>query len=392
GTAWLDLLSTTELLAHDGRALHADLMQYRQWLLTLPPHDALQAIYQQRDVLARFAAAAPAPERAQVLAQLRALLAAALQVQGGRFLTAYQWLRALRRLRLPVPHAAAPGVVQLLTVHGAKGLEAQEVLLLDAAAGPPRGAGASVLIDWPGAERAPRRLVFLASGSKPPPSLEDLAQQEADAQAREELNALYVAMTRARQRLVLSGITPHARPPSSWWQRIEALAEPLAAPPPAVAPAAAGDAVFDMLELPAAPVHPAPEAIETEAVTRTAEADSSDAARIGEAMHWLLEHAGDTPSGWHPRRAAQARRRFALDAAQAAHAEAIARRILTGEAAWAWSAEHVLEAFNEVELVHQGQRLRIDRLVRRRASATEPEAWWVLDYKSAAHPERDAAL
>ena len=374
GTAWLDLLSTTELLAHDGRALHADLMQYRQWLLTLPPHDALQAIYQQRDVLARFAAAAPAPERAQVLAQLRALLAAALQVQGGRFLTAYQWLRALRRLRLPVPHAAAPGVVQLLTVHGAKGLEAQEVLLLDAAAGPPRGAGASVLIDWPGAERAPRRLVFLASGSKPPPSLEDLAQQEADAQAREELNALYVAMTRARQRLVLSGITPHAQPPSSWWQRIEALAEPLAAPPPAVAPAAAGDAVFDMLELPAAPVHPAPEAIETEAVTRTAEADSSDAARIAEAMHWLLEHAGDTPSGWHPRRAAQA------------------RRILTGEAAWAWSAEHVLEAFNEVELVHQGQRLRIDRLVRRRASATEPEAWWVLDYKSAAHPERDAAL
>jgi ATP-dependent helicase/nuclease subunit A len=392
GTAWLDLLSTTELLAHDGRALHADLMQYRQWLLTLPPHDALQAIYQHRDVLARFAAAAPAPERQQVLAQLRALLAAALQVQGGRFLTAYQWLRARHRLRLPVPRHAAPGVVQLLTVHGAKGLEAQEVLLLDAAAGAPRGAGASVLIDWPGAERVPRRLAFLASGNKPPPSLEDLAEQEAAAQAREELNALYVAMTRARQRLVLSGITPHARPPSSWWQRIEALAEPLAAPPPAVAPAAAGDAVFDMLELPAAPVHPAPEAIETEAVTGTAEADSSDAARIGEAMHWLLEHAGDTPSGWHPRRAAQARRRFALDPAQAAHAEAIARRILTGEAAWAWSAEHVLEAFNEVELVHQGQRLRIDRLVRRRASATEPEAWWVLDYKSAAHPERDAAL
>jgi len=316
-------------------------------------------------------------------------------VQGGRFLTAYQWLRALRRLRLPVPRHAAPGVVQLLTVHGAKGLEAQEVLLLDAAAGPPRGGGASVLIDWPGAECAPRRLAFLASGSKPPPSLEDLAQQEADAQAREELNALYVAMTRARQRLVLSGITPHARPASSWWQRIEALAEPLAAPPPAVAataPAAAADAVFDMLELPAAPAQPAPVAIETEAIADAAEADSSDAARIGEAMHWLLEHAGDTPAGWHPRRAAQARRRFALDAAQAARAEAIARRILTGEAAWAWNADEVLEAFNEVELVHQGQRLRIDRLVRRRASGGEPEAWWVLDYKSAAHPERDTAL
>ena len=32
--------------------------------------------------------------------------------------------------------------------------------------------------------------------------------------------------------------------------------------------------------------------------------------------------------------------------------------------------------------------LRIDRLVRERASGT----WWILDYKSAARPERDAAL
>jgi len=51
----------------------------------------------------------------------------------------------------------------------------------------------------------------------------------------------------------------------------------------------------------------------------------------------------------------------------------------------------VLEAFNEVELIHRGERLRIDRLVRRRASAAEPEAWWVLDYKSTARPGQDPA-
>ena len=38
--------------------------------------------------------------------------------------------------------------------------------------------------------------------------------------------------------------------------------------------------------------------------------------------------------------------------------------------------------------VHGGELLRIDRLVRHRESGT----WWVLDYKSAARPERDAAL
>ena len=385
--AWLEVLPKTELPTLDTHALAADLTQYRHWLLTLPPHDALQAIYSHRDVLARFAAAAPAPERPQVLAQLRALLAAALRVQGGRFLTAYQWLRALRRQRLPAPRPSAPQAVQLLTVHGAKGLEADEVLLLDAASAAPRGGGPTTLIDWPGEQPAPTRLVFLASEGAPPPGVADLAAQEAAAQAREELNALYVAMTRARGRLVLSGVTPYSQPASSWWQRIEALAEPLPVPQDAVAPAGDEDS-FAMLELPPALVQQAQEAIESE----VAKAEPTDTSRVGEAMHWLLEHAADTPQGWLPERVAQARRRFGADADQAARAETLARRILTGDAAWAWAGGEVLEAFNEIELTHQGQRLRIDRLVRRRAGAHGDEAWWVLDYKSAARPERDALL
>ena len=389
--AWLEVLPKTELPALDTHALAADLTQYRHWLLTLPPHDALQAIYSHRDVLARFAAAAPAPERAHVVAQLRALLAAALRVQGGRFLTAYQWLRALRRQRLPAPRPAAPQAVQLLTVHGAKGLEADEVLLLDAASAAPRGGGPTTLIDWPGEQPAPTRLVFLASEGAPPTGVADLAAQEAAAQAREELNALYVAMTRARGRLVLSGVTPYSHPASSWWQRIEALVEPLPVPPDAAATASDEDS-FSMLELPPALVQKAPAAIESEVARISGATESTDASRLGEAMHWLLEHAADTPQGWLPERVAQARRRFGADADQAARAEILARRILTGDAAWAWAGGEVLEAFNEIELTHQGQRLRIDRLVRRRAGAHGDEAWWVLDYKSAARPERDALL
>ena len=389
--AWLEVLPKTELPALDTHALAADLTQYRHWLVTLPPHDALQAIYSHRDVLARFAAAAPAPERAHVVAQLRALLAAALRVQGGRFLTAYQWLRALRRQRLPAPRPAAPQAVQLLTVHGAKGLEADEVLLLDAASAAPRGGGPTTLIDWPGEQPAPTRLVFLASEGAPPPGVADLAAQEAAAQAREELNALYVAMTRARGRLVLSGVTPYSQPASSWWQRIEALVEPLPVPPDAAATASDEDS-FSMLELPPALVQKAPAAIESEVARVSGATESTDASRLGEAMHWLLEHAADTPQGWLPERVAQARRRFGADADQAARAEILARRILTGDAAWAWAGGEVLEAFNEIELTHQGQRLRIDRLVRRRAGAHGEEAWWVLDYKSAARPERDALL
>ncbi len=393
--SWLDTLPRVELGVQDGQALHAKLMQCRHWLITLPPHDALQAIYSHHDVLARFAAAAPPPERAHTVAQLRAVLAAALQVQGGRYLTAYQWVRALRRQRLAAPRHAVPEAVQLLTVHGAKGLQAAHVLLLDAASAAPRGGGPSALIDWPGEAPAPLRFAFLAGENTPPPDLVELAQQEAEARAREELNALYVAMTRASQRLVLSGITPHAPPASSWWQRIEPLAEALPAPDisaPESAESAVGaevDTSLLMLELPPAPARPADV---VQATDDPLEADPTDASRLGEAMHWLLEHVADTPQGWHAERLAQAMRRFNVRAEQAARAEQLARRILGGEAAWAWQAGEVIEAFDEVELSHQGQRLRIDRLVRRRASGAEPESWWVLDYKSAARPEADPLL
>ena len=390
--SWLDALPKTELLAQDAQALHADLMLYQAWLLSLPPHDALQAIFDHRDALARFAAAAPPPERAATLADLRALLAAALQVQGGRFLTAYQWLRALRRQSLAAPRPSVQNAVRLLTVHGAKGLEADTVLLLHSAAAPEgRANGPAVLIDWPGEDRVPRRLAFLTSDKAAPPSLHDLAQQEADARAREELNALYVAMTRARNQLVLSGVTPFRQPASSWWQRLAPLAEPIEPAPAPLAGTAQAATTFFMLNLPSAPAgsaQAAPESIVIEADL----AAPTDASRLGEAMHWLLEHAADTPTGWHAERVAQAVRRFAVTNAQAARAEALARAIHTGEAAWAWHADEVLEAFDEVELTHQGQRLRIDRLVRRRAGPHGGEAWWVLDYKSATRPEDDPLL
>ena len=65
----------------------------------------------------------------------------------------------------------------------------------------------------------------------------------------------------------------------------------------------------------------------------------------------------------------------------------MAARIVAGEGAWAWDPAHVAWAGDEVELVHAGDVLRLDRLVRHRDGR-----WWVFDHKSAAHPERDAAL
>lgn len=394
GRNWLDLLRHVELESADAQALHTTLLQYQQWLNTRPPHDALQAIYSHGDVLARYASAAPAPEREHQVAQLRALLSAALNVGGGRYLTAYQLVRALRRQRIAAPRQANPEAVQLLTVHGAKGLEANTVVLLDAQAASPRVKPMGVLIDWPGEAVAPHQFVFFTSEKDMAPSALGLAERERFDAAREELNALYVAMTRARHRLVLSSVTPFSPSPTSWWQRIEALAETMDAPGAVQVDTIAPHGSFELLDLPSSIALTATDPVESSWDLSAAriEPESNGASRVGQAMHWLLEHVADSPQGWHAQRVTQSMRRFSINAEEASRAESIARRIWQGEGAWVWDADQVLECFDEVELLHRGQVLRMDRLVRRRSGPHGDEAWWVIDYKSAAAPENDALL
>jgi ATP-dependent helicase/nuclease subunit A len=117
-----------------------------------------------------------------------------------------------------------------------------------------------------------------------------------------------------------------------------------------------------------------------------AEEDPANA-RIGKAMHRLLEWGGPS-SAEHVGAVA---REFRLNPAQALEASALAQRIFRGAGAWAWNKEAVAWQGNEVDLVYQGQPLRLDRLVRRKDAGHEGQ-WWVLDYKSAPAPEQQPAL
>jgi ATP-dependent helicase/nuclease subunit A len=134
---------------------------------------------------------------------------------------------------------AQRNAVQLLTVHGAKGLEARVVFIMDSA---PERAGtdtATVLVDWPVELDRPARCAFVYSEGDVPPSLAPAMLAEQVARQREELNGLYVAMTRAREQVVFSRTEPHiAAPGASWWQRVEALVAPWL--PADVASSAAG--------------------------------------------------------------------------------------------------------------------------------------------------------
>ena len=357
------------------------LAQWQRDAGTLPPHDLLDRIVHQGDLLPRLAAVVPPERQARAMQAVRSLLAAALELDGGRYASPYNFVRALRQRRVLAPPAQHHDAVRLLTIHGAKGLEARVVLLMDTDPEPPRVETATLLVDWPVEAARPQRVAFIASEARCPPSLQALLDAEKAARAREEHNALYVAVTRAQARLIVSRTPPKAaNPSSSWWSRLEALAAPWPAAALPLAAAVVSEAEFVSLPLGRRETPPAsalPPAID----------DAS--ARLGQAVHRTLEWAAGAGGLELEARASAAAAEFGL--ADAAPVRAIAARILASpDCARFFDARALAWAGNEVPVAgteaHAGQCLRIDRLVCLRGEAP---AWWVLDYKLDTTPQHN---
>jgi ATP-dependent helicase/nuclease subunit A len=311
---------------------------------------------------------------------VRALLAAALELDGGRYASPYNFVRALRQRAVLAPVAAQPDAVRLLTIHGAKGLEARVVLLMDADPAPRKPEASTLLVDWPVESAHPRQVAFVASEARCPPSLQALLAAEHGARAREEVNALYVALTRASERLIVSRTPPrNAGDASSWWARLEGLAQPWIETAAALSVADAGQASF--VDWPVAPLPP-------RLPLPLAPAADDATARLGQAVHRTLEWAAARRAADLASLAAAAAAEFGL--ADAAEVQAIAGRILGSPACRRFfDAQGIAWAGAEVPVASSdGQVRRIDRLVR----LADGGEWWVLDYKLAGAPQHDPAL
>ena len=210
--------------------IHRMLERWRQQTGRIPVHDLLDQIYHEAEIMPRYAAAFPPALLPRVRASLTRLVELALEIDNGRYPSLPRFLDQLNRLRRseqdqPDEHAPEEEDnqrVRLMTIHGAKGLEAPVIFLVDAATVKKSGQAYSALVDWPGDADRPAHFLLTGTAKKLDRVSRDLLDKQAQAALREDANLLYVAMTRARQQLYISGCQPDRSSEPGWYQMIAA--------------------------------------------------------------------------------------------------------------------------------------------------------------------------
>ena len=222
------LLACAETLSAE-HPLHraATLLQHWRALAdAIPVHDLLDRIYAEANVIERYAAAVPAHQAPRVRANLQMFLELSLDIDSGRYPSLTHFLHRLRSMRKhddsapDEPVNSSTDCVRFLTIHASKGLEAPVIFLADCNSASSQHDAYSALVDWPAESAQPRVFQLVMSKSRTDSITAQVQQHKALAQARENLNLLYVALTRARQFLYISGAASNR--PSEWFRLLEA--------------------------------------------------------------------------------------------------------------------------------------------------------------------------
>ncbi len=224
----------------------------------LPVHDLLDQIYAEHDVRMRYAMASDDLLRPQVLANIDAFLELALNHDGGRYPSLGRFIAEIKAMRqgdddetpdegeMDLDSEAAESFeledgsghseadrnkrVRMMTVHGAKGLEAPFVVLLDTNHTTGMNQHRGILLDWPPNEPAPIHLSVFTKDTMTRPRTQ-IQEEEQRIASNENWNALYVAMTRAKQGLWISGVATSSTKEegfdlNSWYYRIQSAQLP----------------------------------------------------------------------------------------------------------------------------------------------------------------------
>ena len=218
-----------------GRAqlLLADWMNAAHYL---PVHDLLDRIFHQGQIHQRYARHAAFATRSQTAGNLDAFVELALSMDAGRYPSLPKFIDALKEFKSgdegdapdesSVENSAE--ALRILTIHSAKGLEARLVVIVDANHSEGNADKSGILVEWP-LDDSSQLKHFSACGYKGQRGIarDALFAQEQQLAQQENWNLLYVALTRAKESLIISGVARKKIPvaDNSWYDRLQVVAE-----------------------------------------------------------------------------------------------------------------------------------------------------------------------
>lgn len=301
----------------------------------------------------------------------------ALEVNRGRFPTlsaAIRQARILQEIGGSDGETDAPDAVRIMTIHSAKGLEADHVWLFDAAGeNKPRGNSMEILLDWPLGQAHPSGLFVGDKSSKKSLPRSAVYKVEHSALEDEEDHLLYVALTRARKQVHLSGTLDRYGKVKGWAVRLEPFVEEHRDWPEAEENNSSQQA-FDWIR----PLCPVVAPLDQQIGVNVPRPDSPEL-RMGTALHGLLEWVdffdGDLEAFWQARQLDCEAVLSVLNEAETTQVRESLAGLLRNEGLVNWLHGADL-AYNEFEWIDEnGGLLRADRIVK------DVEGWIVLDYK-----------
>ncbi|MFM9156258.1 MAG: 3'-5' exonuclease, partial [Polynucleobacter victoriensis] len=120
--------------------------------------------------------------------------------------------------------ASSDARVRVLTIHAAKGLESRFVILMNTNTTRSGHDNVGVLMSWMPGDQGPQHISPIFSGKPKDPARQELRDREDAIAEIENWNLLYVALTRAKEAVYISGLVNKSDKPvaaNSWYDRLE---------------------------------------------------------------------------------------------------------------------------------------------------------------------------
>ena len=191
----------------------------------LPAHELLARCYRDAGIVKNYARKVPPETAKRVVLNLEWVLNYSLEVMGGKMALPSEYAEHLRKLQEAdeeiSPVMEHEGVVQSLTVHSAKGLESPVVAIANSNYSSP-SIKAHLLVSWDleNSEHQPSHVSFYRSEKASVAKQLDALKILKEMKKQEKCNLLYVALTRAKEHLVVS-MMPKKKDVKGWWNEIE---------------------------------------------------------------------------------------------------------------------------------------------------------------------------